>query len=103
MKLRWAVIAIAAFACALRCRCRESPHEPVRIAEGVEIENAEIGPNVSIETGCTLKDVRLKDCIIGEHVKLEYCDLHDSIIGDHAVVRKTTGTVIVGDRAQINA
>ena len=32
MKLRWAVIAIAAFACALRCTCRETPHDPVRIA-----------------------------------------------------------------------
>jgi glucose-1-phosphate thymidylyltransferase len=82
---------------------RMKVHEPVRIAEGVEIENAEIGPNVTIETGCKLKDVRLKDCIIGENVKIEYSDLHDSIIGDHAVVRKTTGTVNVGDRAQINA
>ena len=82
---------------------RMKVHDPVRIAEGVEIENAEIGPNVTIETGCKLKDVRLKDCIIGQNVKIEYSDLHDSIIGDYAVVRKTTGTVNVGDRAQINA
>ena len=40
---------------------------------------------------------------VGEQVKLEYCDLHDSIIGDYAVVRKTTGTVNVGDRSQINS
>lgn len=32
MKLRWGLLAIAAFACALRCACRESPREPVRIA-----------------------------------------------------------------------
>lgn len=32
MKLRWGLLAIAAFACALRCTCRHAPREPVRIA-----------------------------------------------------------------------
>jgi glucose-1-phosphate thymidylyltransferase len=78
-------------------------HDPIRVAEGVELENVELGPNVTIETGCVLKDAKLRDCIVGEQVRIESSDLHDSIIGDHAVVKSVEGTVNVGQRAQINA
>jgi endonuclease/exonuclease/phosphatase family metal-dependent hydrolase len=38
VKLRWGLVAVAAFACAVRCTCRESPREPTRIAT-FNIEN----------------------------------------------------------------
>jgi glucose-1-phosphate thymidylyltransferase len=82
---------------------RVKVHEPIRVAEGVELENVELGPNVTIETGCVLKDVKIRDSIVGEHVQIEASELHDSIIGDHAIVRQVQGKVNVGNRAQINA
>ena len=63
-------------------------HPTALVAKGAELaDGVSVGPY----------------CIIGEHVKIEYCELQNSIIGDHAVVRKTMGTVNVGERAQINA
>ena len=76
-------------------------HKPVRVAEGVTLENVEIGPNVTIETGCMLKDVMVRDSIIGENAQIESSQLHDSIIGDNTVVRNVRGVVQLGDHGTI--
>ncbi|MBI4410174.1 MAG: NTP transferase domain-containing protein, partial [Gemmatimonadetes bacterium] len=53
-------------------------HDPVRVADGVVLEDAEIGPNVTIEAGCVVRGSTLRDCIIGERVTIERSRLHDS-------------------------
>jgi glucose-1-phosphate thymidylyltransferase len=78
-------------------------HDPVRIAEGVELENCEIGPNVTIETGCVVRGSRIRDCIIGADVTIQNCVLHDSMIGDHAVVKGYVGSLNVVDHSEVNA
>ncbi|HSL69145.1 MAG TPA: sugar phosphate nucleotidyltransferase [Longimicrobiales bacterium] len=78
-------------------------HDPVRVAEGVDLDNVELGPNVTIESGCVLKNVTLRDAIIGEQVRLENCDLHDSVIGDNSVLRDLNGSVSLGERSSVNA
>lgn len=72
-------------------------HEPVRIAEGVRLENCEIGPNVTIETGSNIRGSKIRDSIIGENVVIEDAQLHDSMIGDRSVIRKVNGSVNVVD------
>lgn len=72
-------------------------HDPVRIDEGVTLDNCEIGPNVTIETGCVVRDTQIKNSIVGANVRIEKSDLHDSMIGDNAVVQGFKGTVNIGN------
>jgi glucose-1-phosphate thymidylyltransferase len=76
---------------------------PVCVAPGVVLENTEIGPNVSIGAGSTIRGGRLRECIVGENSVLERCDVHDSLIGDHVVASGLTGTASVGDHTVIDA
>jgi glucose-1-phosphate thymidylyltransferase len=76
-------------------------HPPVRVAEGVTIENAELGPNVTIETGTVLRDATLRDTIVGESCTIENARLRDSMIGDHVIVRGLNGSVSLGDHADV--
>jgi glucose-1-phosphate thymidylyltransferase len=73
----------------------------VRVAEGVVIENSEIGPNVTIESGSVIRNATLRDTIIGESCTIEYAKLHDSLIGDHVVVSKIEGVVSLGDHSTV--
>lgn len=68
-------------------------HDPVRIEEGVELDNAEIGPNVTIEAGSVIRGSSLRDCLLGQGVRVEDCRLHDSLVGDSAVLRRIAGSV----------
>jgi len=76
---------------------------PVCVAPGVVLENTEIGPNVSIGAGSTIRGGCLRECIVGENSVLEGCDVHDSLIGDHVVASGLTGTASVGDHTVIDA
>lgn len=76
--------------------------DPVRVAEGVELENCEIGPNVTIEGGSVLRNTKLRDTIVGEDVTIENAELHDSMIGNHAVVRGVVGSINVGDHSTVD-
>ncbi|HEY5957682.1 MAG TPA: sugar phosphate nucleotidyltransferase [Polyangiaceae bacterium] len=75
--------------------------DPVRVAEGVELENCEIGPNVTIESGAVIRDSRIRDAIIGREVTIEKSDLHDSMIGDNSVVRQTNGSVNLAPHSEV--
>ena len=75
--------------------------ELVGIAEGVTLEGAELGSNVSIARGSVVRRSRLRDCIVGADSTLEECDLWDSVIGDHATVVGITGTVNLGDHSEV--
>lgn len=76
---------------------------PVCVAPGVVLENTEIGPNVSIGAGSTIRGGRVRECIVGESSVLEGCEVHDSLIGDHVVASGLTGTASVGDHTVIDA
>ena len=75
--------------------------KPVRIEEGVRLEDCEIGPNVTIETGTVVKGSTLRDCIVGRDCRIEGAKLHDSLVGDRAVVSGVTGSVSVADDSEV--
>lgn len=75
---------------------------PVCVAPDVVLENTEIGPNVSIAAGSTVRGGSLRDSIVGEGSVLENCDLHDSLIGDHVRAARLVGTASVGDHGLID-
>ena len=76
-------------------------HEPVRIAEGVYLEDCELGPNLTVETGCTIRRSALRDTIVGAHTNIEDARLQGSLIGDHVTLRHARGSVSVGDHATV--
>lgn len=71
-------------------------HEPVHVAEGVVLEEAEIGPNVTLSRGATVRRSRLSDSIVGEEARVEDSALEHSLVGDRAAVRGLRGRVDVG-------
>ncbi|NIP83386.1 MAG: NTP transferase domain-containing protein [Gemmatimonadetes bacterium] len=73
------------------CRCED----PLRVEPGVTLREARVGPNVTIEEGTSVHRSVLRDCIIGGGAVIEDCELHDSIIGDRAVLRGVRGSVSV--------
>lgn len=76
-------------------------HEPVHVADGVELDDCEIGPNVTLSAGARVRDSKLRDCIVAEGSEIQGCDLHDSLIGSNAVVRGVHGQVDVGDHSVV--
>lgn len=74
---------------------------PVRIAEGVSVEDSEIGPNVTIESGSSVHGAKLKNTIIGRNTQVSGAELHDSMVGDDVVLRGVKGAVSIGDHAQV--
>jgi glucose-1-phosphate thymidylyltransferase len=76
-------------------------HDPVHVADGVTLENVEIGPNVTISAGTTVRNATLRHCIVGARATIEGSELHDSLIGDEAVVRGVRGRVDVGDQSVV--
>lgn len=76
-------------------------HDPVRIEEGVELEDVELGPNVTIGTGTTIRGSKLRDTIVGSGTTIEGSDLSDSLIGDHAEIRGVRGSLNIGHHSAV--
>ena len=76
-------------------------HEPVHVADGVELEDSEIGPNVTISAGTKIRGSTLTDCIVGEEATIEDCRLERSLVGNHATVRGVRGEVDAGDHSRV--
>ena len=77
--------------------------EPVRIEDGAFVTDAYIGPNVVIGKGSRVTDCTLRDTIVGDDSTLAKCILTDSMIGDGATVERVTGSVTLGDHAEVRA
>ena len=76
-------------------------HPPVRVGEGVQLENVEIGPNVTIGDDCIIRNSTLRDTIVDDETTIEGSSLHDALIGSHALVRNVRGSVNIGDYSTI--
>jgi glucose-1-phosphate thymidylyltransferase len=73
----------------------------VRIADGVILQDVDLGPNVTIEPGSTVRRSILRDTIVGADTTIEDSTLHGSLIGDNVVLTGVAGSVSVGDDAQV--
>lgn len=74
-------------------------HPPVFFGEGVEISGSEIGPNVTVEAGTTIKDSKLTNSIIQSNAMLTGCELNRSTIGNYAEAEGATGEIHIGDHS----
>ena len=75
---------------------------PVYIAKNVTLEGVTIGPHVSVEQGCVLKNTNISNSIVRDHATLQGCSLTGSTIGAHTQVSDVRGEVHVGDHSIIS-
>ncbi len=74
---------------------------PVAIAADATVEDSRLGPNVSVAEGTRISRSQIRHTIVGAGSTVEDCDLIDSLVGDHAILRGVKGKVSVGDHAVI--
>ena len=82
-----------------RPRARVRILDPVYVADGVELEDCTIGPNVSIDTGAVIKTSVLRDAIVGERAKVIGSTVEGSLVGDDAEVigQRLNAMIVAGD------
>ena len=74
-------------------------HPPVYFGDDVEITGSEIGPNVSVESGTTIKNSTVKNTIIQHNASLNGCELDGCTVGNHADLNGVKGEIHVGDHS----
>jgi glucose-1-phosphate thymidylyltransferase len=72
---------------------------PVYIPESVHLENVVIGPNVSLGDGCVLKNVIIRDSIVGENSDITQIFLEKSLIGREVKVHGQALSLNLGDES----
>lgn len=75
---------------------------PVYVHPSAVLEDARIGPGVSIGRDCVVRRSRLVDTVMEAGAEAVDSDLHDSIIGERAKVSGMRGSVNVGDDSQVS-
>jgi glucose-1-phosphate thymidylyltransferase len=75
---------------------------PVSIADGCNIQNSIIGPNVTIGENATIESSIISDSIIGSYSELNKVVLHKSLIGSDAFVKGYSQSLNIGDNTEID-
>jgi glucose-1-phosphate thymidylyltransferase len=76
---------------------------PCFIGENVILENAVVGPHVSIGANSKIANSRIENTIIQMQTIVENSNMRDSMIGAHAKVMSKAKDLSVGDYCSINA
>jgi glucose-1-phosphate thymidylyltransferase len=75
--------------------------QPVHVGPGCAIENAIVGPHVSMAEGVTIRDAVVRDSILADGAHVEGAVLEGSIVGPEARVRGRARTVNLGDNSEV--
>ncbi|HUS14881.1 MAG TPA: sugar phosphate nucleotidyltransferase [Chloroflexia bacterium] len=70
---------------------------PVYLGPDLTLENCVVGPYASVGAGSSIRDAVVRDCILGDKVRVRATVLTNSLIGDRVVVEGTYQTLNVGD------
>ena len=71
--------------------------EPVYIGENSNVSGCVLGPNVAIGDHVILKESHISNSMINDHATIKKCILHDSIVGVGAKVENYIGELNIGD------
>lgn len=74
---------------------------PVHVGPDCTLENAVVGPWVSLQRGATVRDAVVRDSIVGEGAIIEGAVLERSIVGPAARVRGRPRTLDLGDGSEV--
>jgi glucose-1-phosphate thymidylyltransferase len=74
---------------------------PVRIADDVVLEDCEVGPNVTLERGASIRRSTVRSAIVGERASITDATVEHSLVGDDAAVQggHHRGMVVAKDEA----
>lgn len=75
---------------------------PVYVGENCKISNSIIGPDVSIGDNAIINYSIIKNSILGPYSHLENAILHESLIGNDAVLIGMSQSLNLGDSTEIN-
>jgi len=75
---------------------------PVSIGKHCDIQNAVIGPHVTISDNAVIQNSIIKNSIIGKYAKIEDIVMDDSIIGNDASVKGAHQSLNLGDNTEID-
>jgi glucose-1-phosphate thymidylyltransferase len=75
---------------------------PVFIADDAYIENAVIGPYVSIGKGCRVSDAIIRDSVIHPNAEIQNMLLSGSIIGEAAQIRGRFNCLSIGSMSKVD-
>ena len=70
---------------------------PCFIGKDVVLKNSVVGPHVSLGAGTKVIGSVIKNSIVQENATIENVNIKDSMIGNHAIVRKAQQDLSVGD------
>jgi len=90
-----------------RARMPSGPHPrctivpPVYIEDGVSINDATIGPNVSIEAGSVVAESTITNSILGRNVRVVRGIVKDSLVGDDQKIEGKTVQQSVMDAGEL--
>jgi len=76
-------------------------NHPVFIGENVKIENSVIGPFVTINDNCHIKNSKIEDSIINAHTNISDSIIHDSLIGEHCKIHNQNKKLYLGEFSEI--
>jgi len=76
-------------------------HPPVSLADDAIVEDAVIGPHVTIAAGAQVRHAVIRDSIINQNATVEDVLLEASVVGDSAVVQGGFRRVSVGDSSEV--
>jgi glucose-1-phosphate thymidylyltransferase len=77
--------------------------DPVWVADGVELVDCTIGPNVALDEGTKVTSSALQQTIVGKGVTIVGSQIEHSLIGDDAVVKQATLTDMIVTRDEVAA
>jgi glucose-1-phosphate thymidylyltransferase len=63
---------------------------PVRVEDGVTLDNVSLGPNVSIDSGAVIRGSSLRDTLVGRQARIVNSRLEECLVGDGADVQGQT-------------
>jgi glucose-1-phosphate thymidylyltransferase len=75
--------------------------QPVLIEADCTLERCTIGPNVSLERGCTVRDAAVSHAIVGAGCTIERSTVTHSMLGEHVTITDFTGSGSIGAHSQI--
>lgn len=71
--------------------------EPCFIGENVVLNNATVGPYVSIGNGCTIENSTIKNSLIQTHTNIKNANLENAMIGNNVKYNGNFTSVSIGD------
>jgi glucose-1-phosphate thymidylyltransferase len=75
--------------------------EPVLIMEDCVLERCTIGPNVTLERGCTVRDAALANAIVGPGCTIERSTVTHAMLGEKVTITDFTGSGSFGSDSEV--